>query len=443
MLSGPSWFILTSFTGVYILFSVLLVLLLICSAFCSAAEMGISRMNLFRVKQLSQSGSKKQRKKAKRALTINKKYFKYLNTILIMNNIVNLAVSSISTYIMMDSLGLGEKAVLFSTIIVSIVVILICEILPKNLAKLWPEKVAMQFSMPLLIFALIFSPFTFLIEKLSSRMEKNIDKEDKVTATENELVEIVETIEREGVLEHNESELIKSAIKFDEISVKNAMKNKEDVITINYPATFEMVIEKFLTHKITRMPYLKNGKVLGIINQRDVFEAILTMENKSAEEKLQAVIMEPVFISYRRVLSFALEKAQRNAEHMLVVVDNMKNKKYLGIITLEDILEELVGEIYDEHDELPKDILEIGNHIFLVSGSFPLDDLFDDYLEETDPPKIKYPNVGAWIKSLCPNEIDDEIEITYDNLQIKVTSFDKNKNIIKQVEIVELTKQEA
>mgnify|MGYP003290027091 CR=1 FL=1 len=444
MSSDPSFALLLTNIGTSSIFIIILIVLLFMSSMCSATETAYSSLNIIRVKQMTLSGSKTHRKRARRVYSLVKNYSKVLNTILVVNNIVNLAASSIVTYIFVDTLKLGETAVLIATAISSIAIIIFGEIVPKNLAKLYPQKFATFISFPLLICTYIFLPVTFFFTKLNSKFEEKLEEdEDNVTATETELEEIVETIEREGVLEHNESELIKSAMHFDDISVRTIMVEKENVLFIEEGASFNEIVKTITLNKYTRMPYIdKEGKVLGIINEKDVFE-LITNRKLTEEEKIKSIVKEPIYISYRRLLPYALEKIQRSAEHMVIVVDNLKEKNYLGIITLEDILEELIGEIYDEHDDIPKDLLEIGHHIFQISGSYDLEDLFDEYLDDTQAPKGKYKSVGSWVKSLFNNEkIKEESSIEYENLEIKVLEIDEDKQIIKKVEIIENTNYE-
>ena len=444
MSSDPSFALLLTNIGTSSIFIIILIALLFMSSMCSATETAYSSLNIIRVKQMTLSGSKAHRKRARRVYSLVKNYSKVLNTILVVNNIVNLAASSIVTYIFVDTLKLGETAVLIATAISSIAIIIFGEIVPKNLAKLYPQKFATFISFPLLICTYIFLPVTFFFTKLNSKFEEKLEEdEDNVTATETELEEIVETIEREGVLEHNESELIKSAMHFDDISVRTIMVEKENVLFIEEGASFNEIVKTITLNKYTRMPYIdKEGKILGIINEKDVFE-LITNRKLTEEEKIKSIVKEPIYISYRRLLPYALEKIQRSAEHMVIVVDNLKEKNYLGIITLEDILEELIGEIYDEHDDIPKDLLEIGHHIFQISGSYDLEDLFDEYLDDTQAPKGKYKSVGSWVKSLFNNEkIKEESSIEYENLEIKVLEIDEDKQIIKKVEIIENTNYE-
>ena len=445
MSSDPSsCLMLSSMNGTSTIYIFVLIFLLFMSAMCSATETAYSSLNVIRVKQMTLSGSKAKRKRARRVYGLVKNFSLVLNTILVMNNIVNLAASSIVTYIFVETLKLGETAVLIATGISSIAIIIAGEIIPKNLAKLYPQKFASFVSFPLMILTYIFYPVTILFTLVSKRIEESKENdEDNVTATETELEEIVDTIEREGVLEHNESELIKSAMHFDDISVRSIMKDKEEVLAIDEGASFEEIVDTISLNKYTRMPYInKEGKVVGIINEKDVFE-MLTSEELTQEEKIEKIVKTPIYISYRRLLPYALEKIQRSAEHMVIVVDNLKEKNYLGIITLEDILEELIGEIYDEHDDLPKDILEIGHHIFQVSGSYDFEDLFDEYLDDTQEPKGKFKSVGSWVKTLfIDQEIDEDSKVVYENLEVKVLEFDKEKNIIKKVEIIENTNYE-
>ena len=444
MSSDPSFALLLTNIGTSSIFIIILIALLFMSSMCSATETAYSSLNVIRVKQMTLCGSKAHRKRARRVYSLVKNYSKVLNTILVVNNIVNLAASSIVTYIFVDTLKLGETAVLIATAISSIAIIIFGEIVPKNLAKLYPQKFATFISFPLLICTYNFLPVTFFFTKLNSKFEEKLEEdEDNVTATETELEEIVETIEREGVLEHNESELIKSAMHFDDISVRTIMVEKENVLFIEEGASFNEIVKTISLNKYTRMPYIdKEGKILGIINEKDVFE-LITNRKLTEEEKIKSIVKEPIYISYRRLLPYALEKIQRSAEHMVIVVDNLKEKNYLGIITLEDILEELIGEIYDEHDDIPKDLLEIGHHIFQISGSYDLEDLFDEYLDDTQAPKGKYKSVGSWVKSLFNNEkIKEESSIEYENLEIKVLEIDEDKQIIKKVEIIENTNYE-
>lgn len=420
---------------------IVLLVLLMLSAFCSATETAYMSLNVIRIKQLSH-GHKKVNKKAKKVYKLCRRPVYILNTILILNNIVNLGISSLVTYIFVDNLGLEGTGVLLSTAISSVAVIIIGEIIPKNIAKLYPERFAMFIYYPLKVMIFILKPITFWFTKLNDKLEERAEEtEEKVTATEEELVELVETIEREGVLEHSEGELIKNSIKFDETTVRKVMVEAKNVVSIRANATLEEVTKVFLQQLYARIPVInEKGEVIGIITQTDVFAANQKIKNNGLKIELKDILHKPFFISHRRILSDALEKAQRYATHMLIVVDNMKEKNYLGIVTLEDILEELVGEIYDEHDDIPQDIVEIGNHIFIVSGSYDLSDLFDDYLEDSDMPKTQFKTVGGWIRSLCPKRLSKEHIITFDNLTIRI--LDHQDNVIKSVEITEETKLE-
>lgn len=415
-----------------ILIIVIILILLGLSAIFSATETAYSTMNLFRIKQLARS-NKKEGKKAKIAYKLSSNYSSLLSTILVANNIVNMALASISSFFCTSVLNLGATGVVYSTLVSSILVIIFGEILPKTLAKIWPEQFALFMAKPINIIRKIFKPITYWFTKFDEKVTEFADEdEERVTATEKELVEIVETVEREGVLEHNESELIKNAINFDEITVRSVMQDKEKVIEINLDADFEDVVKICREQNYSRLPVIDNdGKVVGIILQNDVLKAY--MDEK--EDSVRKLLNEPVYISYRRPLPVALNLMQRDKSHMAIVVDNQKEKNYLGIVTMEDILEELVGEIYDEYDDLPADIVEIGNDAFEVSGKVTIEDFFDNYLEEVPEPKTKQLYIGHWVKELLGDAAIDS-EIYYENLKILVLEHEDRKILKVSIEII-------
>ena len=413
---------------------IVLGVLLILSGFFSATETAFSSVNTIRLKQYARSSKKKLARRAKLVLKLQEDYAIFLSTVLVGNNIVNLTSASLATYLFTTGLGMGESGVLLATVIMTILVIIFGEIVPKTIARLWSEKFAMFAARPISILVIVFKPITILFGKFDEKVSAMVDEEDRVTATEEELIDIVEKIEKEGVLEHQESELIQSAINFDSISVRNVMTMKEDVAYLHANDNFEVVAKFFEDNQFTRAPVYdeEHDSVLGIIHQRDVYSCYVDNEKKTAKE----LMTEAIYISHRRLLPYALEIIQKNKTHLVVVVDNLKEKHFLGIVTLEDILEELVGEIYDEYDDSPTNVFEIGNHLYQVDGKVSLDDLFDNYLTETDFPRTKTTNVKDWVKELVI-DIDKNVELYYDNLFIKVLEVADEE--VKLVEIEVLT----
>ncbi|MDD3383656.1 MAG: hemolysin family protein [Bacilli bacterium] len=430
-----------NFDGESIFTGVLLVILLFLSAVFSATETSYSSLNIIRIKNLAKT-NRKGAKKAKRVYALNKKYSQVIATILILNNLVNLAASAVVTYLFSVKLGLGPNGVLLATVLISILVITFGEIIPKNFAKLYPEKMAYWMAIPLKIMTIVFYPITILFAKVSDRMEEKVENEDeRVTATEDELIEIVDTIEKEGVLEQTESEIIKSAINFDDKTISSCMIDKSKVLYVDDSIDFESLIKVIRESPFSRIPVLSKVKnqVIGIVRQRDVFD-VLARNDENYKYNLSKLMRAANVVSYRRVLPYALEKMQRQKAHMLIVVDNIRDKDFMGILTLEDVLEEIVGEIYDEGDKLPKGVVEIGHHIFEVSGDVLLEDFFDDYLDDTDYPRTKFKTVGEWTRRLARNIIKIGKVVKYDNITIKITKIEEG--LIKAVEVEQFTKQD-
>lgn len=412
---------------------IVLGILLILSGFFSATETAFSSVNVIRMKQYAKSSKKNLSKKAKKVLKLNDNYAMFLSTVLVGNNIVNLTSASLATYLFSTIYNMGETGVLIATIVMSVLVIIFGEITPKTLARSFPEKFAMFAATPMNVLVIILTPITVLFGRLNDKVNTLVDEEDKVTATENELIDIVEKIEKEGVLEHQESELIQSAINFDSISVRQVMTPKENVMCLNIEDDFETIASFFDYHQFTRAPVYdkESDRVIGVINQKDVYSCYITNIKKNARK----LMGDALYVSHRRLIPYALEIIQKNKSHLAIVVDNIKDKNFLGIITLEDILEELVGEIYDEYDESPSSVFEIGNHLYQVNGKVTLSDLFDNYLTDTDYPHTKAKNVNEWVKEVV-DHISKNIELYYDNLKITILDVIDDKVELVEIEVL-------
>lgn len=418
------------------------VVLLMLSAMFSATETAFSSLNEIRVKQMTKSDNPKTVRQARVVLDMMKDYGSIISTVLVGNNIVNLTISSLMTYALTITFAFGESGVWMATLITSVLIIVLGEIIPKNLAKIYATKFALAVATPFNGLRWLLRPITYFFSKLNDRIENSVtDDSEKFTATENELLDIVETIEREGVLEQTESEIIQSAITFDDILVEKIMIPRDNVVTINESQPFSDLVALFAESKFSRIPVISKDdpdRVIGIVRQQAVFDILSRSESNNC--KIADLMSDPIYITHLRVLPYALEKLQRQRAHLAIVVDSLKNNRFLGIVSLEDILEEIVGEIYDEYDVVPEDVVEIGHHIFEVSGSVPLEDLFENYLDEADFPKTKVTTVGQWVRNLSGHRIVIGNTMHYDNLLIRILEGDDN--VVKKVEIHQYTKAE-
>ena len=391
-------------------FYIAIVLLLILSGIFSASETAYSSVNVIRLKQMARAN-----KKAKLALDQVNEYTHVLTTILIGNNIVNITAASLATYVF--SVWFKEAGVFYATLVMTVFILLFGEVLPKVIAKEHAEQIVILVSKPLQVLIFLLKP----VVKLVSRVEKHIVDEDnkKVTATEDELVEIVQTIEMEGVLDQEERELIEKAILFDDKIVREVMRPRDEVVFLYDNATEAQILEVISTHKYSRIPVIsyEGLHAVGIVRERDVLDCLLQKKPIAMDSLLRKV----TFVSQRHRLQTALEKLQKSREHMAIVVENMKSMNFVGLVTLEDILEEIVGEIYDEYDDLPRFVIEIGHHTFEVDGIVPIKQFFNDYLEDEPKPKTKAKTFADWIDELADGRrIRKNSQFAYENIGLKV-----------------------
>ena len=355
---------------------VALVVLVAFSAFFSASETAFSSLNQIRLKSRAEDGDTS----AARVLAMAEKYDKLLSTILIGNNIVNIAAASIGTIIFTKMLG-AERGATVSTMVLTVVVLIFGEVTPKSLAKEMPETVATAVSPFLNLLLILFTPLTWLFTQWKRLLGHFVHSTEEDTITEGELMTMVSEAENDGELTDRESELIRSAIEFDDVEVEEILTPRVDVIAVEDDLPLEEVAQTFAESGYSRLPVYHDtiDNIIGVVHEKDFYMARLKKETK-----LEDLVKPTLYTTGSTQISQLLRTLREQHHHMAVVVDEYGGTE--GIITLEDILEELVGEIWDEHDEATEDFRQQSDGSWLVSGSASVDDLYEtlDLPEDED-----------------------------------------------------------
>ena len=353
-----------------------LVILVGFSAFFSASETAFSSLNQIRLKSRAEDGDSS----AARVLAMAEQYDKLLSTILIGNNIVNIAAASIGTILFTRMLG-AERGATVSTIVLTIIVLIFGEVTPKSLAKEMPEKVATAVSPFLVLLMALMTPLTWLFTQWKKLLGHFVHSGEADTITEGELMTMVSEAENDGELTDRESELIRSAIEFDDVEVEEILTPRVDVVAVEDDIPLEELAQTFAESGYSRLPVYHGtiDNIIGVVHEKDFYIARL---KKAA--KIDDLVVPTLYTTGSTQISQLLRTLREQHHHLAVVVDEYGGTE--GIITLEDILEELVGEIWDEHDEVTEDFRKQSDGSWLVSGSASVDDLYEelDLPEEED-----------------------------------------------------------
>ena len=355
---------------------VALVILVGFSAFFSASETAFSSLNQIRLKSRAEDGDSS----AARVLTMAEQYDKLLSTILIGNNIVNIAAASIGTILFTQMLG-AERGATVSTIVLTIIVLIFGEVTPKSLAKEMPEKVATAVSPFLVLLMALMTPLTWLFTQWKKLLGHFVHSGEADTITEGELMTMVSEAENDGELTDRESELIRSAIEFDDVEVEEILTPRVDVVAVEDDIPLEELAQTFAESGYSRLPVYHGtiDNIIGVVHEKDFYIARLKKATK-----IDDLVVPTLYTTGSTQISQLLRTLREQHHHLAVVVDEYGGTE--GIITLEDILEELVGEIWDEHDEVTEDFRKQSDGSWLVSGSASVDDLYEelDLPEEED-----------------------------------------------------------
>ncbi len=416
---------------------IILIVLIFLSAFFSASETAYTSANKIRLRSKAENG----KKSAARALKIIEKYDKTLTTILIGNNIVNILTSSLATVMFISLLDNADTGSIVSTAVVTVVVLIFGEIIPKTIAKNHAESFACAISGIMLFLMTVLTPLSAIFILLQKAATKLFCKKGReVSMTEQELLSIIDEIEDEGVLEEQEGSLVKSALVFDETIVSQVITPRVNIVAVEINAGEEKVKELFLKEQYSRLPVYEKtvDHIVGVITQHDFFEKIVRGESFAIRDIMQDTLHIPNLMK----ISDVLKQMQKNKLHLAVVVDQYGGTE--GIVTLEDIIEELVGEIWDESDEITAPVKFISETVFETSGEVSQNDFnrfFEaramDYHIDTDSN-----TVGGWLFELFGRIPEENDSIRTDDFIITVKSLQDFRVGTVQFEIITQDKKD-
>ncbi len=408
-------------------------ILVMFSAYFSATETAFTSLNRIRIKNLANDGDRK----AKEVQDLSERYDSLLSTILVGNNIVNIAMSSIATVLFLELNPVYGATI--ATAVVTVVVLIFGEISPKNLAKEQPEKVAM-FSAPLIkFFMVILAPVNWIFGLWKKLLEKIFNADGVNPITEDELLTIVEEAETEGGIDEDQSELIQNAIEFNELEAWDVLTPRVDIQAIEIDESQEDIAELFMTTGFSRLPVYEDDldNIVGVLNQKD-FHNYIKGTDKSISEYVKPVI----FVAGSMKIAQLLKRLQTVKTHIAIIVDEYGGTS--GLVTMEDIIEELVGEIYDEHDAVAtQDIVQQQDGSYRVLCGTNIDKMFDYFDVEEE---IDATTVNGWVVLQIDKlaEVGDHFvyEADYKRFDVTVTKADARKSLEINMTVTELPREE-
>ncbi len=440
----------TQFTSVHAVLIVAIVILLLCSSFFSASETAFSFMNVLRIRSMAENKVKGARK----ALYIAEHSDRVLTTILVGNNIVNILSTTICAFLLSQFIQNPTLLNVMNTVVMTIIILITGEILPKSLAKAQPEKFAVKVAGIMYFLMKLLYPIVICfygLQKLCTR-KKEAENEQNTTFTEDELESIIDTMQEEGVLEDSESDIIQGAIKIKEVTAHDIMTHRVDVVFLDINSTDADIEKKFIENQYSRMPVYSEStdNVVGVLNIKDYFSAKINNKKSSLKDMMH----KPLFTAENTNVDTLIKEMQKVKKHLAIVLD--ENGGVSGVVTMEDCTETVFGEIYDETDidEKEPSFEEVGEHEFNIDADMAIEDLFEK-LEIENLPENPYQSVNAFLFGLSEDVpengkvyeyftideiIDDEGNLTEHriNMIFTVTKLEDHKIEMVNLKIVYL-----
>lgn len=400
----------------------------ILSAFFSSCEIAYSSVSRIRLKKEAEEGNKK----AEAALKIIDNYSQTLSTILIGNNLVNILISSVGTIILTRLMTNYDEDIISITSILLFTIILLIfgEILPKAFANKNSHFLALFYTRIYNFFRIVFFPITWLVNKMLGRiLRKFKHKDDEPTATDEELITITEELEEEGIIDEDDAELIKSAIDFIDVVAQEIMIPRVDVYAIDIDDPLRESIQDEEIYRYSRVPVYEDtiDNIIGILQTSDMMKLILNNQ----EVDIRSLLREPLYVHKTKPISAILTEMKNEHNHIAIVVDEFGG--VMGILTMEDIIEELIGDVFDELDEVVLDYHQISETEYQVDGDMNIYD-FLELIEYDDRDfESEYTTVGGWCTDMLQKF--PETGDTFDFANITVTILDVDKMRVGNIKV--------
>lgn len=393
-----------------------MVILLGFSAFFSATETAYSTFNRIRMKKLAQDGNRR----AQRVLNVAETYDKMLTTVLIGNNIVNLSMSSMGTLLFVKILG-GDSGAAVSTAVITVMVLIFGEISPKNIAKEHADAWAMAVNPVLRLLMFVFTPFTALFSLWKKLLDKLFHKKDEAAITEEELKTIVDEAEEDGGIQPDEGKLIRSAIEFNDVTASEILTPRVDICAIELGSSEQEMTDVFMTSSFSRLPVYEADldHIVGVLHEKDFYAAV------RLGRSIEQVYKKPVYVSEHTKISDLLQTLKDAQCHMAIVVDEFGGT--MGLVTMEDIIEELIGDVFDEHDEIVEEYKQLEDGSYLVTCTANLGDFFERFeIEVRDDDNLPQ-TVNGWVMMMLEGLPDVGAAFDHENLHVEVTSISEKR----------------
>lgn len=392
----------------------------ILSAYFSATETAFSSLNKTKLRALSENGNKK----AKLALKLSENYDRLITTILIGNNIVNIATASLGTVLFVHLFG--DIGATVSTAVITVVVLIFGEISPKSIAKDSPEKFAC-FSAPLINYlTYVFTPLCIVFSGWKKLISKIFKTNSDRKMSQEELLMLVEEIEQDGSIDTTESDLLQNAIEFGDRKAEDILTHRVDIEAVSLDTDKKEISDVFYKTRFSRLiVYNENiDDVVGVIHIKDFYG-----ENGITKRSIRDIMTKPVFVQKTAKINNLLEQLQKNKSHVAVVVDEYGGT--YGIVTMEDILEELVGEIWDEHDEITEEFKKTGENKYIVDCLVNMDDFCEFFDIETEFDSV---SLGGWVMEMLGKIPDIGDSFSHGDITVTVTELDYHRVAFVEVE---------